>query len=466
MPASRALRILLGPAPRSGDAAQSGSIAIVFALSLSAFFALLALSIDSSNSYRMRSALQESLDAAALAGARAAATGRDAREAIERYLASNWSANNAEAGFSLDRLEITESEIRLAASSKARSYFSSVIGGRGFELKVQSQVSFGIGDVEVALVMDNTQSMAGAKIEALKTAAHTLVDKITAVPDADSKLKIGLVPFGRYVNVGLAHRNAGWLSVDADWSETSHQCWNTYPDAVKSNCRMETFSGTNDGVPYSYEAEVCDWDYGDPVEQCGDQTSNHVWNGCVGSRDAPLDLDAEVTAANPVPGIMDVGCGAPLTRLSSDWTQIRAGIDAMAVADSTYIPSGLLWGWRVLSQHKPFEDGKDLASDPVPTKVLVLMTDGQNTLSPTYPTHDGGDAAEANAITAELCTRAKAASISIYTVSFQVTDDATRDLLRSCATEPAGAFAAESGAELETAFEEIGGNILALRLAR
>ena len=51
------------------------------------------------------------------------------------------------------------------------------------------------------------------------------------------------------------------------------------------------------------------------------------------------------------------------------------------------------------------------------------MTDGANTRSPTYPGHDGGDAALANALTSETCTNMKAKpNVTIYTIAFEVTD--------------------------------------------
>lgn len=36
----------------------------------------------------------------------------------------------------------------------------------------------------------------------------------------------------------------------------------TYPNRVDTNCRQETRTGSNDGVPYTYEATVCDTVWG------------------------------------------------------------------------------------------------------------------------------------------------------------------------------------------------------------
>ena len=64
-----------------------------------------------------------------------------------------------------------------------------------------------------------------------------------------------LVPFAQYVNVGMANRNASWMAVPPDTTTTTiYQCWDTYPNAVKSNCRMVTYTGYDDGVPYTYSS--------------------------------------------------------------------------------------------------------------------------------------------------------------------------------------------------------------------
>ena len=54
------------------------------------------------------------------------------------------------------------------------------------------------------------------------------------------------------------------------------------------------------------------------------------------------------------------------------------------------------------------------------------MTDGTNTKSPTYPTHDGTDGAATNTLTAEACTAIKASGVTIYTVIFGVDDPVGR----------------------------------------
>ncbi len=149
-------------------------------------------------------------------------------------------------------------------------------------------------------MLDTTGSMAGPKLTALKNASKTLVETAFEKPDADEHVKISLVPFAQYVNVGMEYRNASWMNVPADSSIAHDGCGFDSPVIGTSNCRTETFTGNNDGVPYSYESEVCDYEYGPPVYQCTPCTETITWNGCAGPRNYPLNtLDEQYEDTHP-----------------------------------------------------------------------------------------------------------------------------------------------------------------------
>ena len=65
--------------------------------------------------------------------------------------------------------------------------------------------------LEVALVLDNTGSMKkDDKETALRQAVQELVDSVMA---GQADVKVAVVPFSQYVNVGVENRNAPWLEV-------------------------------------------------------------------------------------------------------------------------------------------------------------------------------------------------------------------------------------------------------------
>ena len=278
---------------------------------------------------------------------------------------------------------------------------------------------------------------------------------------------MAVVPFAQYVNVGVTNRNKPWMSVPNDSTSTQSNVCTTYqPITGTSNCQTKTATGYNDGVPYTYTYQDCTYTYGPPVTTCGPQTSTSTWNGCAGSRDYPKDNDAKVASGQPVPGVMDVWCGTELLRLTKDRSKIDDTIASLSASGETFIPAGLIWGWRAISPDAPFEDATQYTGSKAARKALVLMTDGANTRSPNYPDHEGYDANKANQLMAETCAAIKTQKISLYTVAFNVTDQAAKDRLSACASSPAQFFDAPNAAQLQTSFQKIGQTLAALYLKR
>ena len=140
----------------------------------------------------------------------------------------------------------------------------------------------------------------------------------------------------------------------------------------------------------------------------------------------------------------------------------------MNAVGETYIPAGILWGWNMLNANDPLSVAKTNAQMAAlkGTKSLVLMTDGDNTLSPTYPKHNGNDVALANSKTAQLCENIKADGISVYTVGFKVNTPSSVAMLQACASSPAQAYNAENNAALAAAFGDIATTLAAVRMAK
>ena len=72
---------------------------------------------------------------------------------------------------------------------------------------------------------------------------------------------------------------------------------------------------------------------------------------------------------------------APLLPLSTDKTTIKNAINAMVAKGATSIIEGAMWGWRALSPGEPFTQGRPYNTKNN-QKILILMTDGQNTYYP------------------------------------------------------------------------------------
>ncbi|HVK80990.1 MAG TPA: pilus assembly protein, partial [Verrucomicrobiae bacterium] len=206
------------------------------------------------------------------------------------------------------------------------------------------------------------------------------------------------------------------------------------------------------------------------------------------------------------------GCPTPIVPLTTSRSTVINAIQAMQHwnGGGTNQAEGLAWGWRVLSPTAPFTEGRpyDDPNDPV-RKVLVMMTDGENTnlttnngtgevasngqaLQSDYSayshlgqwttsgfrsslpaayrrdsiTNTGNYVNYINSAEESLCTAIKAAGIEIYTIQFRDTNDDNETRLRNCATDEDHFYQAANATELQAAFDAIGSGIGDLRITR
>src|SRR5690606_16255280 len=185
-----------------------------------------------------------------------------------------------------------------------------------------------------------------------------------------------------------------------------------------------------------------------------------------GSLAPPKDMSVIADSSQRVTGLMNRWCNSAILRLTGDQTAIRSKIDEFVATGDTYLPSGLLWGWRLLSPTEPFSDGSPKTGPTKARKVLVLMTDGVNTLSANAPYHENTDRVVSDKLTADMCAAIKADGVEIFTVAYEVTDNAVKTLLKDCASGPPVFFDAVNGDELRTAFKTMGAALGGVRLSK
>ena len=161
---------------------------------------------------------------------------------------------------------------------------------------------------------------------------------------------------------------------------------------------------------------------------------------------------------------MDISGSEELLPLTTDLDAVKSKINGVVASGLTYMPTGLMWGWRMLDRHQPFTESSSTPEDKT-RNILVFLTDGYNTKSQSVDNmHNGDDRAAADALTATACTKIKEAEIEVFTITFEVIDNDARTLVRNCASDPTMYFDAASGSELTAAFGTIGRTILNPRL--
>jgi Flp pilus assembly protein TadG len=189
--------------------------------------------------------------------------------------------------------------------------------------------------------------------------------------------------------------------------------------------------------------------------------------------------------------------GTTVVPMTYDRAKVEAGIDAMVAVGPTVIPEGLAWGWRAISPTEPFtlvEGSGSLAATTISPyndvrwqKIVVLMTDGDNDVSPgnyslngtTYTAYgrqmetlatnrfgtNSSSSIEGALDTAmtTICENIKANNVKLYVAAFGTgISTATKNLLKSCASDPDDNYYAEAttSADLTAFFDHIGQDVL------
>ncbi|MEQ1901046.1 MAG: TadE/TadG family type IV pilus assembly protein [Devosia sp.] len=196
-------------------------------------------------------------------------------------------------------------------------------------------------------------------------------------------------------------------------------------------------------------------------------------------------------------------CGVELLPLTTTKSSISSKITAMGPDGGTNIHQGIMWGFHMLSKQAPLAEAKDY--DTVTSKVMIIMTDGENTTSSagmnaatagnTITSWNGGDwylaygypysrrldtsgvqgttwtalQTEMNSRAEQTCTNAKAEGIVVYTIGLATSTtsnpSAVTTMLTNCATDAAHAYFPAAASDLTSVFSEIASQLADLRLA-
>ncbi len=443
-------------------------MAIMFSALTGVLILGVGIAVDSTGVLSQKSGLQNFADSAVLA---AVSSGEDKLPKLKKVVEQSLKLHNTE-GWDLDwDLKIIDKRVILTLASTYDTHLMGIVGKKEMDINVLSEAVLPEEvPINIALVLDRTGSMDGANMTALKSASAVLVDLFA---DYDSDTRVAVVPFAQYVNVGMAARTETWIDVPADSSVTTPPgpCYDYQPKICTGGYTTTIKIGYNDGVPYEYESDSCNAysNDGAPYEICPvEKTVTSTWKGCIGSRDGKYNQTASYKGKK-IPGIMDVSCGEEVLPLTTDMDAVKAQINSLSASGYTYIPAGLINGWRMLDGDKPWGDLSN--KEEKRKRALILMSDGKNTRSIEVPydgAHTDNVEADANNLTQTLCDNIKAENIDIYAVAYKFDSGnaAAKEMVRKCATNSGQFFDAQNPAQLEAAFKEIGKTLFEVRLTR
>ena len=377
--------------------AQKGNVVIIFGLTMVPTMVLIGGLVDYGMAIKTKSQLVQTLDAAMLAAMLQYSEDEaaDYEGIIASYIDKNFTQSEKRLHGTIIEVgtpEISdEGEMKATITATVPTSFLKFAHFDEFQFTISSGVMVGGSSVEVALVLDNTGSMDGDKIIALKKASKDLIEIVYPEDFNNSakKIKFSIIPFADYVNIGQDNRDEAGLDIPANYEVPNGDGEWCEPKKIKYGCKKKKtkYDCKKDGVMIpngctKTKKYGCKTKNNPKYGACYPDMKKFKWYGCMGSRKHDLNTRDD-SYDTGVPGLMKSYCKkdiAQMTRLTADREEILDGIDNMKSKRETYIPGGLAWGWRSISPVTPFADGSPYSNEAV-RKVIVLMTDGANTKS-------------------------------------------------------------------------------------
>ncbi len=238
--------------------AHGGNVAITFAFATLPIIAGVGFAVDYSHANAVKVALQSALDSTALMISKEAAT--DSADTLNtnaglyfRALFTRPEATNVTV--SAEYTTTGGTSVVLNASADVPTALLGVIGYNSITVNSSSTATWGSVLLRVALVLDNTGSMAEAgKMDALHTATKSLLTQLQNAASKDGDVYVSIVPFVKDVNLGRDNWNSDYIywgtagtQDAASPNETDNKSW----DANNGSCQDQ--GGTILGTSSSYQ---------------------------------------------------------------------------------------------------------------------------------------------------------------------------------------------------------------------
>ncbi len=394
---------------------ERGVVAIIFASCLMVFMLVLACAIDYGRAVHSSSKISSSIDAAALAAAKAMRdkNGIDVATVARAHFDQNMKGQ-ASTYHTITQFDVTSSktDVNITASADVKTLFARAAGIDKIKVTRKTTAAYNPVDIEIAMQLDVTGSMRGQKLADLKVAAKDLVDIMLPDGGTPNKVRVALAPFAAGVDAGSFAKAV------------------TNSRSTSNTCVYERRTAGNDATDA-----------------------------------APTGNNDSLKLQSDLPGANTCSRGSSVLPLTNDKAKIKTKVDAFAADGYTAGHLGTAWAWYTLSPNWSGVWGADTgaAYDPkVTKKYAILMTDGE------YNTFGGvaGNTSKSQQQAKSLCDAMKSKGLIVYTVGFKLDNSGARDLLSKCATSSSHSFQAYDGAQLRSIFRGIAEEISALRLSQ
>ena len=429
-----------------------GGVAPMFAIAVVPIFGLVGAAVDYSRANSVRTGMQSAIDATALAMAKLAPTltAAQLQQQTTAYFNAMFAHPEAK-NLSVTPVYTTASgsQLVISVSGSVDTSFMKIMGMSTLNVGTTSTVKWGNNRLRVALVLDNTGSMADdGKMPALKTATNNLLTQLKNAATQNGDVYVSIIPFVKDVNVDPANKGANWIDW-TDWNANNGTCknyngWST--PSTQSSCTMPVARGrritTTPGTVVSRTAAI-------RTHRAPETTTPMSWRRR--SSNTATQFSAEQYNS----------CPQAIMPLSYDWSGMSTLVNNMQPAGNTNQAIGLAHGWMSLVGGGPYPTPPAMDPNYTYSQVIILLTDGLNTEDRWYTNQNSIDARQAL-----TCANAKAAGITLYTIQVNTGGDPTSTLLQNCASSSDKFYLLTSANQMITVFNQIGTQLSKLRIAK
>ncbi|HUG60644.1 MAG TPA: TadE/TadG family type IV pilus assembly protein, partial [Methylomirabilota bacterium] len=400
---------------------RSGSVAPIVALTALPLMLSVGSAIDFGRYISRETEVQNALDSAVIAAAvKKDVTVAEAGDIIHKMLEVNLMGAP---DWEVASVVVTDEFVEATFREPLPTTFMQLAGVEKMNIEVSAGARRPEGLVEVALVLDNTGSMAGTRISSLRDAATELVNILEERAIKAENLKIALVPFVTSVNIktpgvfkeswidktGASPYNGHNMS-GTDLSTKNH--WAVFQKLAEFEPTW-AWKGCVEARPQPYA-------FNDEPPNLGSPSTLFVPYLWPDEPDTPTTTDKTVTVSRydnsyladqntgtveqrqayltkyrssqvkipqkPTPALKpfnthgpNKSCGQPIQQLTTNMDVVRSAISIMRPWDDsgTNVAEGLAWGWRVLSPGEPYTEGAPFGTTST-RKYIILLTDGEN----------------------------------------------------------------------------------------
>lgn len=353
---------------------ESGSLLV---LGLFCFVMMLLLSgfaLDAMRAEERRTVLMNTADRATLAAADLRQT-LSPQAVVKDYFLKAGLKAPADADITVQQGTFNEwRSVSVKSKEAVPTWFMRMVGFNSLPASASSTAEERVGQVEISLVLDVSGSMnSNSRLINLKPAAKTFIDTMFDTVEA-GKLSMSIISYSTQVSLGPDL--LGYFGTTAEHSASSCLEFNSSDFSTPAMQPKSTAYGSApSGSDRLYQLNGAF----DPFNTTRSIETNGLWN-------CPPDPSAAQNASN----------NRTLMAYSGDRAALKAKIDTLVAAGNTSIDMGMKWGAGLLDPSMAPVVQSLIARGKAPAafserpyaytnkdalKVLVLMTDGENTTS-------------------------------------------------------------------------------------